>query len=52
MQLSAFNMDVLGKLVFSKRIIKQKNQELINLHGYKSGFYLINFVGDGKIIKS
>ena len=45
-------VDAIGKLVFSKRLIKQKYQELINLQGYKPGFYIINVIGDGKIVES
>jgi len=45
-------MDAIGKLIFSKRLIKLKNQELINLQGYKPGLYIISLIGDGRKIES
>ncbi len=45
-------VDAIGKLVFSKKLIKQKTQELIDVQIYKPGLYFVNLVGDGRIIET
>jgi len=45
-------VDAIGKLVFAKKLIKQKNQELIDLRSYKPGYYIVSLVGNGKVVES
>lgn len=40
----------LGKLVCSKLLQKQKNQKIVDMQSFKPGLYVVNLIGDGKII--
>jgi len=44
--------DIAGKIVYSKVLIGQKSELLIDITEFKPGFYMVNLLGDGKIIKS
>lgn len=52
LELSVVIIDITGKKVFSKLLPGQKSQLLIDIRDFKPGFYMINLVGDGQIIKS
>ena len=51
-ELSVVIIDITGKKVYSRILQGQKSQLLINLAEFEPGFYMINLVGDGTIIKS
>lgn len=45
-------VNAIGKLVYSDLLQKQKDQELIDVQTYKPGFYIVNLIGDGRVIET